>query len=371
MVRCILVEFNLAWRYWTSTDAKSEERIMPLYISSARAFFEDLTSRSDPYEYLAELPNPQNSLYPVFEQDWLDFKSYTPDEKHAKRIWSKALSGFANLTDGIIVWGIDARKTPPRDIDAACGLNLVNDPAAFESKLRDWIRDATNPPVMGVDYKKIIGPNGDGFLLCFIPESTHKPHRAEWADRQYYYRASDDFLPADPAMLRLLFYPRYSPSFEIAVEMAYMIERLTHETICKLNVNMYIENSGNESARDVCIGVLCDVSGHSPNVPNPWLHNSNNWKLINVLGSNLVVMSTIPLHPGYTLRFVHSTPWMPPLRNLRPNIAASKLLPQFQDILFHFHVYAHDATHTKYMTSFSQDDFDSANPCRKICVLEE
>lgn len=27
-----------------------------------------------------------------------------------KKIWSKAISGYANSCDGIIVWGIDARK---------------------------------------------------------------------------------------------------------------------------------------------------------------------------------------------------------------------------------------------------------------------
>lgn len=74
-----------------------------------------------------------------------------------------------------IIWGIDARRTPPRDIDAASSLRQIQDPKVFESKLRDWIRDATNPPIMSVEYEAYPGPSGEGFVVCLIPESRHKP----------------------------------------------------------------------------------------------------------------------------------------------------------------------------------------------------
>ena len=83
---------------------------MPAYLSSARAFFDALAGQQDPFAYLSGLPNPTD---PFFEEEWIDFKSQPQNDKEAKPIWSKALSGYANMTDGLIVWGIDARKMPP------------------------------------------------------------------------------------------------------------------------------------------------------------------------------------------------------------------------------------------------------------------
>ena len=107
-------------------------------LSNARLFFDDLKRQTDPFAWLSSIPNGPD---PFFEEEWIDFKGQPEDDKNAKGIWSKALSGYANLTDGIIVWGIDARPTGPRKIDAACGLRLIDDTASFESKLRDWIRE--------------------------------------------------------------------------------------------------------------------------------------------------------------------------------------------------------------------------------------
>jgi hypothetical protein len=61
------------------------------------------------------------------ESDYLEFKGGSKlDEKTAKKYWSKALSGFGNSEGGVLIWGVDARKTPSPDdpevmIDAATG----------------------------------------------------------------------------------------------------------------------------------------------------------------------------------------------------------------------------------------------------------
>src|SRR4051794_35657994 len=106
---------------------------MAVQNSNARVWFEDLKSQADPFTYLSEIPS---TSAPFFEEEWLDFKASPQNDDDARRIWSKALSGYANITDGLIVWGIDARKTAPKNIDAACGLKLVHEPSVLESKLR-------------------------------------------------------------------------------------------------------------------------------------------------------------------------------------------------------------------------------------------
>lgn len=110
-----------------------------------------LAGKAIPFRFLSEFPSPPRAE-PFFEEEWIDFKGSPHSEKDGRKIWSKALSGFANITDGLVIWGIDARKTRPRHIDAACGMRLLRDPHAYESKQRDWIRDATNPPVTNVQY---------------------------------------------------------------------------------------------------------------------------------------------------------------------------------------------------------------------------
>ena len=233
--------------------------------------FEFIKGRADPFQYLASIPDPNASHHPFFEKEWLDFKgcpsasqaATSIDDKGAKKIWSKALSGYANITDGLIIWGIDARKMKPRDIDAACGLRLIPDPPAFESKLRDWIRDATNPPVMGVEYLSVPGPDGDGFVVCLIPESQHKPHRAEAVDKHYYYRAGDDFLIAEPGLLRALFYPRARPRLSVVAmlgneDFSYTMDGLQGTVVARI----IVMNDGTHSANNLCVVIDHDQEMH-------------------------------------------------------------------------------------------------------------
>jgi hypothetical protein len=268
-------------------------------MSSARAFFEDLKTRPDPFAYLSSLPGRILTASPFFEEEWLDFKGKPRNEEDEKRIWSKALSGYANITDGLIVWGIDARKqeTGHGKIDAACGLSLISNPAAFESKLRDWIRDATNPPVMGVEFESYAGPDDKGFVVCLVPESNHKPHRAEFAGRHYYYRASDDFLMAEPGLLRTLFYPKNQPRLGAASIVGFGDFRHSRPHFDKLTFSFYVSlillNEGNYTANNVCVVVEHDYPEHPESSP------AADWKFIGSYQPEAYI-------PGYGQHSLHS-----------------------------------------------------------------
>ncbi len=334
------------------------------YLSSARAFFDDLHGRSDPFGYLSSIPALPD---PFFEEEWIDFKGQPQNDNDARSIWSKALSGYANMTDGIVLWGIDARKTAPRDIDAASGLRLISDPLAFESKLRDWIRDATNPPTMGVEYQSYANPANEGFVIAFVPQSAHKPHRAEWANKHYYFRAGDDFLIAEPSMLRLLFYPRYAPNFSIRVSLPWLIDASGNTVLCKTVTNMVITNTGNSSAYDIFIDVIHNGRSVFPALPTPWLINSSNWRAINAGSDGISVMALVPLHPGHSLPFIHSSQCEVRLRNRIPNLAPSGLVPTFPELQCTLDVYARDTTRSRYSVSFTESDVENDNRCTKVC----
>jgi hypothetical protein len=331
--------------------------------SSARVFFDRLNSLPDPFSELSSIPDPNAAHYPFFEEEWLDFKGNPRSDKDAKKIWSKALSGYANITDGLIIWGIDARKMRPRNIDAASKLSLIPDPHAFESKLREWIRDATNPPVMKVEYLTREGQHNEGFVVCLIPESSHKPHRAEWSDHQYYYRASDDFLPAQPGLLRTLFYPQSNPQLRVKVELTYHLqptdaaqsyandpkpERRVHllNTPARVDVEATLQNTGTATAQNVFAVVrthpdIADLGGGSD-----WSERQTPLGKKGFLGAR-------SLHPGDASHFMH---WSPPSGVRTKEIGNHQIIPCIDEISMTFLLYADNATPQRASVAFSDED---------------
>lgn len=234
---------------------------MPIFggTSSAKARFERIRAEPDPFSYLAGLVNPSD---PVSEEEWLDFKGKPRDDHDAKKIWSKALAGYANITDGLLIWGIDARKDEATGRDVAVALRLIEDPIAFKGRLRELQPDATNAPVMGVEIEAYPGTgDGPGFVVCFVPESAHKPHRAEFADRQWYYRAGTNFKPAEPGLLRTLFYPQRSTRFDLEVTLSCRFQgfiRPAPRAEASLRVSAVLKVEGSATARDVYVTMRCE-----------------------------------------------------------------------------------------------------------------
>jgi hypothetical protein len=309
---------------------------MPLPVSSARAFWDHIEAQADPFGYLKSIADSTAPHYPFFEEEWLDFKGHPNDEKDAKEKWSKALSGYANITDGLIIWGIDARKTGPRNIDAACGLRLIPDPSAFESKLRDWIRDATNPPVMGVEYQTYPGPNGEGFVVCLIQESTHKPHRAEWAKKHYYYRAGDDFLMAEPGLLRTLFFPQRSCQIRVELGLKYRLYKLVtsgHPYVYTIWLTAKLLVEGSSAGRDVYLRM-----SHKPNLKIRVAPGSD-WSFRGYSNGKAGFQAIRPLHPGEEVQLLDDSETEGPftLREI-----GHHLVLRFTEMLFDFEMYIAD-----------------------------
>ena len=67
--------------------------------SAAQSYFDQITSAADPAGFLALLVG---ATPPTFETEWLDFKGDARPE-HVQKIWSKALSAFANTEGGVLI----------------------------------------------------------------------------------------------------------------------------------------------------------------------------------------------------------------------------------------------------------------------------
>ncbi len=335
--------------------------------STARLFFDEIKNHQNPYAHLMEIVSPAR-IDPFFEAEWIDFKGNPQDNKDAKKLWSKALSGYSNITDGLIIWGIDARKTPPRDIDAACGLRLIPDPQVFESNLREWIRDATNPPVMGVEYQFCANESGEGFVVCLIPESNYKPHRAEFADKHYYFRAGDDFLIAEPGFLRTLFYPRNNPYLWLEVVLSFQLRPvdLAEEYMknpngfaynkiinspSSMSINVTLHNDGSATAKDVFIIFQANN--------NLNFHPGTDWALRPNPRGQAAFQAMWPIHPG-GVSHLFSASFQKEFPTRTEGCDSWEIFPYFDTVSLRFVCYADNFQQEDIVIEFTPNDFSFA-----------
>jgi hypothetical protein len=256
--------------------------------SNAEALFNHVVGVDDPYAYLAGVPA---TLPPTFETEWLEFKSGNPDEKDLLKLWSEAVSGFANTEGGVLIWGIDCRKVG--EVDTACGISLVAYPLVLKSRLTTNINQTTDPPVQGIQLREFLGSDGKGFLVCFVPESSNKPHRAEQSkNKPYMIRAGDSFVNANPSLLRSLFYPRIGPVLSIEIASTSNLE--SHDPIVdgkyEFKFQGRIRNTGSATARDVFLMVRSDPNGTVGIA-------SHGWQLVKTFSGMNGLEFAKPLHP--------------------------------------------------------------------------
>ena len=150
----------------------------------AEIFFESIFAADDPFAHVSGFVN---SSPPTYETEWLDFKGGgASSEKGAHKIWSESLSAFANTEGGVLLWGLDCRRDDS-GVDQVVARSLVEEPDAFVSKLRSMLSQMNSPPVAGVRIDAVADPENSnrGYVICYIPESGNKPHRAELAGRNY------------------------------------------------------------------------------------------------------------------------------------------------------------------------------------------
>jgi hypothetical protein len=153
----------------------------------------------------------------------LDFKiNNRPDLTHAddKRNLSKARSGFANSSGGIIIWGIDGRKNAD-GVDCACGKREIKPLSLFVSRLNELTGEAVSPPVSAVRHRPIPLSADSGFAATIVPESDSGPHMAKLGEDRYYKRSGDSFYRMEHYDLEDMFGRRKKPKLQLITKLAY------------------------------------------------------------------------------------------------------------------------------------------------------
>ncbi len=117
------------------------------------------------------------------ESLFLDFKR-SEDEgrgttlaKSDNKNLSKAISGFANSSGGVVVWGVDCRRDASGN--EAARPHCVVDAKGFETKLQSAVSRTTMPAFSGVEFHAFVQADGNpaGFVAMYVPKSFMGPIR--------------------------------------------------------------------------------------------------------------------------------------------------------------------------------------------------
>jgi hypothetical protein len=281
--------------------------------SVAREFFDSIVSDRDPVAKVRSLINPAD---PLFETDWLDFKGEHPTdpkqrEKSNRSCWSEYLSAFANTGGGVLIWGVDARRTKVngREIDFAGSEVPINDPIALASKLNEWQGQAINPPLSGVEIKPYPFPEKptEGFVICYVPHGPLRPYQSlQTSDKQYYLRGGASNFVMDRAVLASMFYPRSQAVFQARANLEYkpsyrrgtLADRkgLPVNTVDEIVCRMSLRNTGTATAR----AVVGRVTWSIPGVKAGFRANGGNCV---ANGDDACAFDqTAPIHPGFEVQ---------------------------------------------------------------------
>ena len=125
----------------------------------------------------------------------LEFKTVSSsgmENRDDRKNFAKALSGFANSSGGLMVWGINARKNE-RKVDCAVEVKPIEDISLFYAKLNEFTGQFVLPIVDGVRHRKIKAAGTGGYAVTLIPESYASPHMAKGGEDRYYKRSGDSF----------------------------------------------------------------------------------------------------------------------------------------------------------------------------------
>jgi hypothetical protein len=320
---------------------------MPNVVPSLAQQFFDYFRSLPQADQLRRLHAMVNSTPPTFETEWLDFKGM-PQAQDIGDIWSSSVSGFANTGGGVLIWGIDARRDAS-GVDCAAGMRLVDQPASFRQRLIDLSQDLADPPVLGVDLIPLddAAVPGKGFVICLIPESTFKPHRAlRCKNKPYYIRVVDRFEVAPHSLLRTLFYPVSNPRFAVRVDAVRGGWQADNQGVAQTMDIVFavrVSNSGTATARDLFVRMEVDQLGeihHRESIPTD-AHVRRNGTLF--VGAE----ARRPLHPGSELVLLQF--------HRRVTCANGEPVYDFHHVRFDFSLFALDCEEQRAIVALTLD----------------
>lgn len=182
----------------------------------------------------------------------IDFKQKR-DSRHSqisdddKKNLAKAVSGFANSSGGVLVWGIEDRNMSPKPIEGI---------EEFIQSLLELAPLLTDPIVQGIDGDCIMAGDRGGFGVVFIPESFLPPHRVILNHRKvknhYYIRSGGSFVVATHTQLEDMFGRRPKSNLSLSTR---ILLHYRQSSECMIKVLVGIENKGRGTAKSPFLAI--------------------------------------------------------------------------------------------------------------------
>jgi hypothetical protein len=239
--------------------------------------------------------------------------------------------------------------------DQACGFNLVLAPDAFKSRLKQLLVNAADPPVPNVQTEAFPDPSegGKGFVVCHIPESPYKPHRAEASGRRWLMRIGDNFVDIPPSVLRSLFYPHRNSYalLRLAGRMQTVIGGAM-KNVAKLTMQPRLYNEG-PATLDSLFVLVKDIQGMSIGIPREWSggRSSTGWR----------IEYPSPVHPGQMAEL--------PIISIEMSLDENKqAVVDPKGLVLQFQMYAHDLP--PFGISISYSEAEVRSPSEKVGLPE-
>jgi hypothetical protein len=182
----------------------------------------------------------------------LEFKTInTADISNSddKRNLARAISGFANSSGGLIVWGIDARRNQS-GIDVASSAKEISPLSHFVNRLNEFTGFAVSPLVDKVVHRSIPSHADSGFAVSLVPESDSGPHMAKFHEDRYFKRSGDRFYRMEHFDLEDMFGRRRKPSLQIHKRLVagHSVKSSEGRTLT-VQLLLSLENSGRGTAK--------------------------------------------------------------------------------------------------------------------------
>lgn len=235
----------------------------------------------------------------------LEFKTVNKadlSDKQDKKALAKAVSGFANSSGGVIVWGVVAKKKG--GIDKAYDKKEIESLSQFVSRLNELTGELVKPIPDGVRHKGIEVSNNIGYAVTLVPESDASPHMAMAFKGRYYKRSGESFYPMEHFDIEDMFGRRKKPNLSLCKDIKGE-GRISGPSGKRYYCNIFIgvKNTGRGIAKYVAIAAKVN----KPYKFEEWLHHtdremefqrlysSESDKIMYSLGGNVVV------HPGSSI----------------------------------------------------------------------
>jgi hypothetical protein len=237
----------------------------------------------------------------------LDFKTVKHSSLNSaddKKNFAEALSGFANSSGGLVVWGVIAERNSD-GVDCAIGKKELDNLPQFISRLNTLTGEAVNPLVNGVKHRAIPTHSNKGFAVTIVPESETTPHMAKCGQNRYYKRSGDSFYQMEHFDLEDMFGRRRKPKLIVKALADYRSQLMIKGGGYILQLS--IENQGRGSARSPYLSINLPAH-HFTSVLSQNLrqiHKPQNFTDGQTLFERYVFASTdIVIHPTTTLNAV-------------------------------------------------------------------